>query len=87
METKKSTNQWDLVAPCGLYCGECAAFFNKKCGGCRSNKGLSKKYRKYCQIYDCSANKKLKICLECQGFPCKFFKKENRLAKETEKMC
>ncbi len=66
-------NKWNLVAPCGLYCGECTAFLNRKCGGCRANKGLSKKYRKYCQIYDCLHNKKLKICLECREFPCKFF--------------
>ena len=66
-------NKWNLVAPCGLYCGECTAFFNRKWGGCRSNKGLSTKYRKYCQIYGCLHNKNLKICLECKEFPCKFF--------------
>jgi len=66
-------NKWNLVAPCGLYCGECTAFLNGKCEGCRSNKGLGKKYRKYCKIYECLNKKKLKICLECQEFPCHFF--------------
>lgn len=66
-------NAWNLVAPCGLYCGECLAFLDRECGGCRSNRGLSKKYREYCKIYECSSNKGLKICLECNEFPCKFF--------------
>lgn len=66
-------NKWNLVAPCWLYCKECTAFLNEECGGCKSNKGLSKKYRKYCKIYECLNNKKLKICLECNEFPCKFF--------------
>jgi len=71
-------NRWNLVAPCGLYCGECTALLNGKCGGCRSNEGLSKEYRKYCKIYQCSSSKNL-ICLECKEFPCKtfdFFKAE-----------
>ena len=72
-------NRWNLVAPCGLYCGECTAFLNEECGGCRSNEGLGKEYRKYCRIYQCSNSKNLKICLECKEFPCKtfdFFKAE-----------
>jgi len=69
--SKKS--RWNLVAPCGLYCGECTAFLNGDCKGCRSNDGLSKEYRKYCKIYQCSNNKNLKVCFECNGFPCKVF--------------
>lgn len=66
-------NEWNFVAPCGLYCEECTAFLNSECGGCRSNKGLSEKYNKYCKIYQCSSDKNLKICVECKDFPCKFF--------------
>ena len=65
-------NEWNFVAPCGLYCEECTAFLNSECGGCRSNKGLSEKYNKYCKIYQCSSDKNLKICVECKDFPCKF---------------
>jgi len=68
-----SENKWNLVAPCGLYCGECTAFIDGRCGGCRSNKGLSKEYRKYCKIYKCSYNKNIRICLDCRKFPCKLF--------------
>jgi hypothetical protein len=66
-------SEWNLVAPCGLYCGECTAFLNEECGGCRSNIGLSRDYRKYCKIYRCLNDKGLKVCLECEVFPCKFF--------------
>lgn len=66
-------NRWNLVAPCGLYCGECTAFVGGECGGCRSNEGLSKEYRKHCRIYGCLGSKDLRICLECEGFPCEYF--------------
>jgi len=66
-------NKWNLVAPCGLYCGECTAFLSEECLGCRSDLGLSKEYRKYCKIYQCSSDKNLKTCLECKDFPCKIF--------------
>jgi len=66
-------NNWNLVALCGLYCGECTAFLSKECGGCRSNQGLSREYRKHCKIYHCANSKNLKICLDCKEFPCKVF--------------
>lgn len=66
-------SKWNLVAPCGLYCGECTAFLEGECGGCRSNEGLSKDNRRYCRIYHCLNDKNLNICLECEDFPCKFF--------------
>lgn len=66
-------NNWNFVAPCGLYCGECTGLLEGKCGGCRSNEGLSREYRKHCKIYECTSSKNLKTCLECTNFPCKFF--------------
>lgn len=68
-----SDKKWNMVAPCGLYCGECTAFLGGKCRGCRSNEGLSRQYRKYCKIYQCSTDKGLKTCIECERFPCIFF--------------
>jgi len=65
--------KWNFIAPCGLYCAECTAFLNTECGGCRTNEGLSKEFRKYCKIYMCSSTKKFKICLECGEFPCRLF--------------
>lgn len=40
-----------LASPCGLYCGECSAFQDGTCKGCRSNLGICLKYRKVCGIY------------------------------------
>jgi hypothetical protein len=65
--------EWNMIAPCGLYCGECTAFLRKECGGCRSNEGLSREYREHCKIFHCSNTKNLRICLECRDFPCKLF--------------
>ncbi len=65
--------EWNLVAPCGLYCGECTGLLSGECEGCRSGKGLSKEYQKYCAIYKCAASKNIRICLDCESFPCKFF--------------
>lgn len=64
----------NLIAPCGLYCGECSAFQNGGCGGCISRKGLCLKYTKICKIYSCCVEKKgLKVCSQCQEFPCEKF--------------
>ena len=73
-------NDPNLLAPCGLYCGECLAFQDKRCKGCISRKGLCLKYSKICKIFDCCINeKKSRFCNECGEFPCenfKFFKDE-----------
>lgn len=61
----------DLIAPCGLYCGECSAFQDGRCGGCISRKGLCLKYTKICKIYSCCVGKRgLRVCGECEEFPC-----------------
>lgn len=74
MNQSKLYNQ-NLIAPCGLYCGECEAFQDERCGGCISRKGLCLKYSGLCKIYDCCINsKKLRFCCECQEFPCRNFK-------------
>ena len=75
-------NNQNLIAPCGLYCGECKAFQNERCRGCISRKGLCLKYTKICKIYSCCAERrKLRFCGECKDFPCeKFTKFFNTLA-------
>jgi hypothetical protein len=62
----------NLIAPCGLYCGECLGFQNGSCGGCISRTGLCLKYSKICNIYECCVIKKRhRFCSECKEFPCK----------------
>jgi len=64
----------NLIAPCGLYCGECSAFQSRECGGCISRKGLCLRYTKICKIYSCCVEKKgLRVCGQCDEFPCKKF--------------
>jgi hypothetical protein len=60
-----------LIAPCGLYCGECSGFQDGRCGGCISRKGLCLKYTEICKIYSCCVDKRgLRVCSECEEFPC-----------------
>lgn len=62
----------NLIAPCGLYCGECLGFQDGRCGGCISRRGLCLKYSKICNIYECCvAERKHRFCSECEDFPCK----------------
>lgn len=71
---KLKFNNCNLVAPCGLYCGECLGFQDGRCQGCLSRKGLCLKYSKICKIYDCCLNeKKIRFCNECKNFPCENF--------------
>ena len=61
----------NLIAPCGLYCGECLGFQDGRCGGCISRKGLCLKYSKICNIYECCVTeRKHRFCAECKDFPC-----------------
>lgn len=73
-------NDRNLLAPCGLYCGECQALQDGRCGGCISRQGLCLKYSKICKIFDCCINEnKFRFCYECSKFPCRnfnFFKDE-----------
>lgn len=65
----------NLIAPCGLYCGECSGFQEERCGGCISRKGLCLKYTKICRIYSCADKKGIHFCCECKAFPCDKFTK------------
>lgn len=70
-KSKFNLKNKDLVAPCGLYCGECSAFQDGRCGGCISRKGLCLEYTKICGIYSCCVDKRsLRVCNECKEFPC-----------------
>ena len=71
---KIELNNQDLIAPCGLYCGECEAFQDERCGGCISRKGLCLKYTRICKIYSCCIDEKgIRFCGECEDFPCEKF--------------
>lgn len=61
----------NLIAPCGLYCGECLGFQDGRCGGCISRSGLCLKYSKICNIYECCVvEREYRFCAECKDLPC-----------------
>ena len=66
-----------LIAPCGMNCGICIAFFGytmngKKrkhtCTSCRLRKSQCAFIQKECKKL---TTKQVEYCFECSGFPCK----------------
>jgi ribosomal protein S27AE len=67
-----------LIAPCGMNCGTCIAFFRykNKCFGCRIPPTSKLKTRLLCKIKNCPYLEKTSsmFCYECEIFPCKRLK-------------
>lgn len=53
----------DLVAACGLYCGECNKFKKGKCDGCAKNEKAT-----WCKIRLCNIENNYKTCAECTKY-------------------
>ena len=69
-----STNNTDIVAPCGLNCGLCRSYLRKrnKCHGCRLG-GPEKKSKTFlnCRIKNCQKIQQgLDYCINCDDYPC-----------------
>lgn len=54
----------ELVAACGLYCGECHRYKKGKCPGCADNVKAS-----WCKVRTCTAERGYRTCAECRDFP------------------
>ena len=72
----RATLDAKLIAPCGIYCGACIAFFGytvsgKKrkhpCNGCWSRERPCAFIQKKCKKV---ASKQIQYCFECNDFPC-----------------
>ena len=70
------TSNAELVAPCGMNCGICVAFFGytmsgkkrkHRCIGCREKDKLCAFIKKHCSKL---ATKQFEYCFECTEFPC-----------------
>lgn len=70
-----------LIAPCGINCGTCIAFFGytmsgkrrkHSCNGCWSRERKCAFIKKKCKKL---ANKQLDYCFECNDFPCEVLEK------------
>ena len=47
-----------LLAPCNVYCGNCAVYKKGKCLGCiEESKKTQIKTKVFCDIYSCAKNK------------------------------
>ncbi len=66
----------ELIAPCGMNCGICVAFFGytmkgkkrkHRCNTCRSRKNQCAFIKEKC---DKLATKQIEYCFECTDFPC-----------------
>jgi Zn-dependent alcohol dehydrogenase len=63
-----------LIAPCGVFCGECEFYTKEKtpyCAGCGSIKGHV--FWGNCKLYTCASEHKVEHCGECSDFPCESF--------------
>jgi Protein of unknown function (DUF3795) len=60
---KQITNDAELIAYCGLYCGACGKFLKDKCPGCSGNAKAS-----WCQIRSCCIENNYKSCADCKQF-------------------
>jgi len=82
MQKGKFTSE--LIAPCGMNCGICIAFFGYTmkggkrkhlCNNCRSRDNAHFLRRGKCAFlkkhFDKLATKQIEYCYECTGFPCK----------------
>ena len=54
----------ELVAACGLYCGECYRYKKGKCAGCAENVKAT-----WCKVRTCTAERGYRTCAECTEFP------------------
>jgi hypothetical protein len=53
----------NLVAYCGLYCGECGRYKSKKCPGCQKNEKAS-----WCKVRRCCMENGKLSCADCKVF-------------------
>ena len=59
-EIAKDTN---LIAYCGLYCGNCRQYKKGKCPGCRENEKMT-----WCKIRKCCIENNYRSCAACSEF-------------------
>lgn len=56
-------NNLDMVAYCGLYCGNCGRFKRGRCEGCRAGGGFSR-----CPVRICCNSLNITSCAGCNEF-------------------
>jgi hypothetical protein len=65
-----------LLAPCNVYCGNCALYKKSKCLGCaEESKKAESAGKVFCDIYSCAKDKNLVTCSDCRDYPCEKYDK------------
>ena len=54
------TNDPDLIAHCGLYCGACRSFLKGRCSGCHENTKAT-----WCMVRACCGEHSYSSCADC----------------------
>ncbi len=60
MQEEPLTFKLDLVAKCGLYCGNCGKYKNGKCAGCEANAKAT-----WCKARTCCIENSYATCADC----------------------
>ena len=70
-----------IIAPCGMNCGICVAFFGytmrgdnrkMKCSGCNPSGKSCAHLKKYCEKL---SKNEIQYCFECDMFPCSYLER------------
>jgi len=65
-----------LLAPCNVYCGNCAVHRKGKCLGCLGESKTAEINGKlFCNIYACAKSEELVTCSDCANYPCEKYDK------------
>lgn len=57
------TGDETLVSFCGLYCGSCKSYLNRKCAGCQKNEKAS-----WCKVRSCCKSNNYDSCANCTQY-------------------
>jgi len=60
------------IGVCGIACEKCPRMVQKKCPS--GEQGCVPKDNKFCKISTCAFTKGVRLCFECQDFPCEMTK-------------
>ena len=69
---KEVTDDKNLIACCGLYCGACSSYLKEKCAGCKENVKAT-----WCKVRQCCLENNYSSCADCQKMESKECKKFN----------
>lgn len=70
----------NMLAPCGINCKVCYKHLHpkKSCQGCFLGEENKPEHCKKCAIIICEKRKGIKYCYECEDFPCKRMKYQEK---------